>query len=106
MSYYTGGVAEDIVCDTTAAATEYVIYTDRVGGRFYVPAGSSITAITWYDAPKYDDTFLASCDQFGDAITQTVAAGYSYEVPTALAGAGAIKAVVDAAGTLDFALKG
>jgi len=82
------------------------LYTDQAGGRYQVPAGSSIAALTWYDAPVPGGTYVAAYDEFVAAITQVVAAGNSYEIPTALAGAGAIKAVGDAAGTIIVSLKG
>lgn len=95
-----------VTVDTTAAASEEIVFSDQAGGRFQVPAGSSITSITWWDAPEPDGTFVAAYDEFGAAITQVVSAGKSYEIPSSLAGAGALKAVGDAAGTIVVNLKG
>lgn len=96
----------DVVVDTVLADADEIIFTDRLGGRFYVPAGSTITSITWYDAPVVGGTFLASYDADGVALVQTVAAGNSYEIPPSLAGAAALKMVGDADGTVDVILKG
>jgi len=104
MSYYTS--SHEVTVDTVLADSEEIIYSDRAGGRFHVPTGSSITSITWYDAPESGGTFLPSYDEFGAAITQTVAAGQSYEIPVALAGARVLKAVGDADGTIVIILKG
>lgn len=95
-----------VTVGTAVADSAEIIYTDRAGGRFAVPDGSSITSITWYDAPKPGGTFVTAYDEFGVACVQTVAAGKSYEIPVTLAGAGALKAVGDAAGTIDVYLKG
>ena len=71
-----------------------------------VPAGSSITTITWYDAPGEDDTFLPSQDSAASpaALSTTVSAGKSYPIPTDLYGAGALKLVADASGSVDVTL--
>ena len=93
----------------TAVATSTAIpFGDQEGGRFHVPVGSSITALTWYDSmsKEADATFLAAYDELGVAVTQTVAAGYSYEIPTSLAGSAMLKAVGDAAGTINVCIKG
>lgn len=104
--HYISNPIDSVTVGTTAAASEEIIYSDRAGGRFQVPAGSSITSITWYDAPKSGGTFVPASDEYGVAIVQTVAAGKSYEIPTSLAGAGALKAVGDAAGAIAVYMKG
>lgn len=93
------------VTDALATAQE-IIFSDQAGGRVYIPSGSSITSLTWYDAPEPGGTFLASYDEYGTALAQTVAAEKSYEIPVSLAGAGALKVVGDAAGTIYLAIKG
>lgn len=101
MSSYIAGV----VVNTTAATSTAIRYSDQDCGRFHVPAASTITSITWYDAPVWDGTFVAANDEDGLAVEQTVAAGNSYEIPAALLGSAAIKAVGNAAGTIDVNTK-
>lgn len=103
---YASSLIDEVTVGTTSAASEEIIYSDRAGGRFQVPSGSSITSITWYDAPKVGGAYVAAYDEFGVAITQTVSAAKSYEIPIALAGSAAIKAVGDAAGTIVVYAKG
>ncbi len=94
-----------VVVGAAVADSDEIPYGNFAGGRFHVPAGSSITTITWYDAPVLGGTYLSSYTEAGVAITQTVAAGKSYEIPLSLASARALKAVGNAAGTIDVCLK-
>ena len=110
---YASSLIDEVTVGTTSAASEEIIYSDHVpslepgdGGRFQVPSGSSITSITWYDAPEVGGAYVAAYDEFGVAITQTVSDAKSYEIPTSLAGSAAIKAVGDAAGTIVVYAKG
>lgn len=103
---YASNNIVDLAVGTTAAASGEIIYSDWAGGRFHVPTGSSITTITWYDAIVPGGDYLPSNDATPEALTQTVAAGQSYEIPPSLAGAASLKLVGDAAGTVDVALKG
>jgi len=91
---------------TTPANSTEIVYSGYAHGRIYVPTGSIITLLAWYDAEKPGGTYLASLDADGVAVTQTVAAAKSYPIPDALSGARAIKAVGDAAGTIAVSLKG
>ena len=63
--HYISNPIDSVTVGTTAAASEEIIYSDRAGGRFQVPAGSSITSITWYDAPKSGGTFVPASDEYG-----------------------------------------
>lgn len=78
---------------------------NAAGGRFGVPAGSSITTITWYESFDGGDTFLACQDGSGAAVTQTVSAGNSYPFPDSLYASGLVRAEGDAAGTIDVVRK-
>ena len=93
---------------TSAGNSAVLPFGGYASGRIYVPAGSSITTLTFYDAPYAEGTFIASYDDAGTpaAITLSVGAGKSYPIPAKLFGAGAIKMVGDAAGTVDVSLKG
>lgn len=85
---------------TDIATTEEIPYGIYGGGSIHIPDGSSITSITWSSAPEKGDTYEAAYDKDGLAVTQTVAANGAYPIPLALFGAGAIKAVGNAAGTI------
>jgi len=97
---------------TTDATTTPIIEFGQdgyAGGRIFIPAGSSITLLTFHDAPSGDDTFLPSQYQVDSsgapaALTIAVAAGKSYSVPSGLFGAGAFRIEVDVAGTVDVSL--
>tara|TARA_Y100000593_G_scaffold80998_1_gene151349 strand:- start:2659 stop:2883 length:225 start_codon:yes stop_codon:yes gene_type:complete len=71
----------------------------------YVPAGSSITTLTWHAAEKPGGTYLAAEDASSSAVTQTVAASQAHPIPTALQGAQVIKATGNAVGTIDITMK-
>jgi hypothetical protein len=104
MPYVCNNTAT-ITVTATLATCEVIPYGDKVGGRFHVST-TAATTLTWYDALTETGTFLASLDQYSAAITQTIADGGSYEIPTALAGARYLKAVGDDTATLTMVLKG
>lgn len=95
--------------NTAEGTTPEIPFTGFAGGRIYIPAGSSITALTFWDAPVPGGTFLPSYD---DAATPAplawtgLTAGRSYLIPPKLFGAGAIKIVVNVAGTVYISRKG
>ena len=91
---------------TSVDDSKEIIFEDWGGGRVYIPSGSSITSLTWYDAPEPGGTYHAANDEDSVALVQTVEAGKSYEIPVSLAGAGALKIVGDATGTVTVTLKG
>lgn len=90
----------------SAATTAEIPYSEASGGMFRIPAGSSITSLTWYSSESIGGTFAAAYDEDGVAVTQTVVHTRSYAIPAALFGSGSIKAVVNAAGTVYMRLKG
>lgn len=108
MTRFTTKVESAAIHDSTLANTKTIPFGGYAGGRIYVPAGSTITTLTFYDAPSEDGTFLASYDDAATpaAITLTVSAGKSYPIPPKLFGAGAIKMLGNAAGTVHVCLKG
>ena len=93
---------------TALATTPEIPYQGVGGGRVYIPAASSITTLTWYDARDAGGSYLESYDSSATAaaISQTVAAGRSYPIPVDLFGARMLKVVGNAAGTVGFSLKG
>lgn len=96
---------KNVTVAAAVADSQELTFTDQVAGRFSVPSGSSITAITWYTADRVGGGYLPAYDEANQAVEQTVAAGRSYELPNALLGAAAIKAVGNVAGTIDINLK-
>lgn len=86
----------------------------------FIPAGSTITTLTFYAAPwqassqsppgTVQDTPAATFQQLYSsanvAITLTVAAGRCYQLPVDLGAAGAIKIVANAAGSVEISMKG
>lgn len=103
--------SENSVAVTTSLATTGEInYQTVAGGQIYIPAGSSITSLTFYVSNKPGGTYYNAYDSSSMsspvAIVLTVAAGYAYPLPSDLFGAGSIKMVGDAAGTVYFSRKG
>jgi len=105
MSQYKSVLREDVALTDTLSTTAEITYSDKAGGMIFIPAASPITAITWYAAVKRGATFFAAYTESGVAITQTVSAEQAVEIPKALAGAAAIKAVVNADGEVDLNTK-
>ncbi len=91
--------------NTAEGTTEEIPYEAYAGGMVFIPSGSSITTLTWWAAPKRGGTFLAAKDEDAAAVTQTVAASDAIEIPKALYGAGAIKAVTNASGNVEISFK-
>jgi len=96
----------------SGTATTAIDYRKHNSGRFYLPAEFNGEAITFQDAEKPDGTFAISKTAAG-----TIAVGFTahsgpawYDIPAALAGAGAIKIVTGtgaaAAATVTVSLKG
>jgi len=95
--------------NTAEGTTPEIPFTEFAGGRIYIPADSSITALTFWDAPVPGGTFLPSYDDAATpaAIAWTgLTAGRSYLIPPKLFAAGAIKIVVNVAGTVYISRKG
>lgn len=88
-----------------AGTTEIIQYDAYSGGMVCVPNGSSVTSLTWHAADTAGGTFEPAYDEHGNALTQTVAANYAIQIPSALFGAGGIKAVANAAGDVEVSLK-
>lgn len=94
-----------VAVDTVPADADEILCGEFVAGMIFVPAGSTITSITWYAAPVASGTFLPAYDEDGAAVVQAVAAGNAYALPGALSAAVALKAVGDADGEIDLCLR-
>lgn len=93
-----------VAVDTVLADADAVQIENFDGGRIYVPTGSAITSITWYDSHD-GTTYIASYDGDNVAITTTVAAARSYPIPPDLNAARYFKMVGDADGTVHVIMK-
>lgn len=91
---------------TDEADSDEILFEEFAGGFVYVPAGSSLTTLTWYTAPNSGGTYLAANTEDPAAVAQTVAAGNAYAMPSALYGAFCLKIKGNVAGTVDLVLKG
>lgn len=100
------GTVQDAAAGASAAASDPIDCRQWAGGMIHVPAGSEITTITWYCSTEKDGTFLAVMDGAGEAVTTTIAAGQACLIPAACFAAAWLKAVGNAAGTIDISLKG
>lgn len=92
---------ETIACTTSISTTARVLREGLPLGSYQVPTGSSITSVTWYGANIIGEAGGRAKDE--DSVqcpAQTVAAGETCMLPSALAGVKYILAVTDAAGSL------
>jgi len=96
-----------VALNTAIGTTEEIPYGSYAHGMVLIPAtASAITLLTWWVADKPGGSYLAAYDQDGVQVKQTVSHTKAYAIPDALSGARAIKAVVNAAGTVSVTLKG
>lgn len=95
-----------LIIDITATlgTTPVIDISECATGRFVVQTDSLVTSITWYASCSVVEDFQAAYFG-GSAVTQTVAADQSHEIPAGLFGAKALKAVGNAAGLLYVFLK-
>lgn len=91
---------------TAALSTTYSMdFRKWAGGNVMIPAGSSITTLTFYSSLD-DGNFIPLYDSNASAVSLTVVASGSYPLPDAVFGCGDIKMVGNAAGNVDILLKG
>jgi hypothetical protein len=93
-----------VTVTTSLATCSPIDIRDASSGQVQMPTSSSITSLTWYTSEAVDGTFQAAQDSSG-ALVQTVAQAKAYPIPSALFGAGFLKAVGNAAGTFTACLK-
>lgn len=102
--HFSTDIAEVTVSDAVAGS-EAIVYGPYASGMVYIPAGSSITTLTWYACATKDGTYLPAEDAASGAVTQTVAASQAHPIPVALLGCRFIKAEGNAAGVMGVTLK-
>jgi hypothetical protein len=104
---------QEVAITAAVGTTDEIPYGAYAGGMVYIPNGSSITSLTWHASHELGGTYepaYHSVDEHVTPITyvatvQTVAADHAVPIPAELVGAAAIKAVGDAAGTVQVSLK-
>lgn len=97
--------SESVAVGTTVGASDAIPFDEFVDGMIYIPAGSSLTTLTWHACNTRNGTYLAAEDAASAAVTQTVGAGQAHPIPAALRGARFLKITGNAAGTVGYSLK-
>jgi hypothetical protein len=95
---------ETVDVATSAAGSDVISYGDFEKGMVHVPAGSSLTTLTWHVSSSEGGTYLPANNASG-AITQTVTGGNAYPIPSDLVGARFLKITGNAAGVVGVTLK-
>jgi hypothetical protein len=104
----------------SAATTPELNFEESAGGLIRIPTGSNITSLTfhaacWADPSKSGagerqvipaPTYSPLYDSTNTAVTRTVAANRAYALPPECFGAGGIKIVADAPGSVEISVKG
>lgn len=98
---------ESLVVDTAVGNSGEIGYGDFEKGMVSVPAGSSLTTLTWHSSLASNGTYLPafSSAEVPAAVTQTVSAGKAYPIPVDLFGARFLKITGNAAGVVGVTLK-
>jgi len=98
---------DSVTIDTVAniANCTAIDMRNYAGGSVALPAGSSVTTITWYGCHTVAGTYLPLYDSDAAAVTTTVAASRITDLPTATFGAPFLKLTGNAAGTGTLFLK-
>ena len=94
-----------VAVGTSDAASAAIDFESFETGRVHVPSGSSLTTLTWYASLEKNGTYTIARDSSNANVTSTVAAGHSYQFPSALVGARFLKIVGNAAGVVGVTLK-
>jgi hypothetical protein len=93
-----------VVVASAEASSKAIAYGDFEKGMVHIPSGSSLTTLTWHVSTSERGTYLPAYNSTG-AITQTVAAGRSYPIPSDLQGAAWLKITGNTAGSVGLTLK-
>jgi hypothetical protein len=100
---------ESLAVGTAVGDSGEIGYGDFEKGMVSVPAGSSLTLLTWHSSVTGDPngTYLPAFSSAAvpAAITQTVSAGKSYPIPVDLFGARFLKITGNATGVVGVTLK-
>jgi len=95
---------------TSLATTGKIPYGAAAQGEIEIPAGSSITSLTWNSCTEENGTYAAVYDDnLAAPVAQVQAglvAGRSYPIPTPCAGKRWLKPVGNAAGAIQATVKG
>jgi hypothetical protein len=100
-----GSSIDSVAVANTIADSAAVNFENFERGMIYVPAGSSITSITWHCSTKASGTYLPARNESSVALVTTVAAGQAYPIPEVLSGAMFLKMVGNAAGVVGVTMK-
>lgn len=95
-----------LTLDDTLANTPVVNFSSASGGQIIIPSGSPITTLTYHTGYDTTVTFVPLNTSAGVAVTQTVAAGKSYDLPAAVFGSALLKITVNADGAVVLVNKG
>jgi hypothetical protein len=90
----------------TLATCQAIPYGSASAGTVHVPAGSSLTLLTWYssaDGVTYQP--LQDGSASATAITSTVSAAMACKIPVDCFGSAFLKAVGNTTGTVDLSIK-
>lgn len=91
---------------TAQSTTPEIAFGHATAGEVRVPAGSSITTLTWWSCDEPGGTYLPCYDSANAAVAQTVAGTRAHSLPSALIGRNYLKAVANAAGSVTIVTKG
>jgi hypothetical protein len=95
---------DSVTVDTAVGVSTAIGYGDFEKGMVHVPAGSSLTTLTWHASNYINGTYLPVNNASG-AVTQTVSAGKAYPIPSDVIGAQFLKITGNAAGVVGVSLK-
>lgn len=95
-----------LTLDSVLADTPIVDFGTSSSGQIIIPSGSPITTLTYNTGYDSTVTFVPLNTSAGVAVTQTVSAGKSYDLPAAVIGSRLIKITVNADGAVIFINKG
>ena len=94
-----------ITLDSVLVDTPEINMKDFAGGSVSIPAGSTITTLTYYGCHTQGGTHLVLLDSDGVAVTQTVAASRVIDMPAAVFGLPYLKIVSNADGAVSICRK-
>lgn len=93
----------EISTTDSLTTTDEVLLDGAEQGTLYVPAGSTITSVSFYVAPAPGGTFVALYSAT-TAVELTTTVSRAYAIPAAVFGARAMKMVCNTSGTLPVSL--
>lgn len=98
---------DSVTVDTAVANSTAISYGDFEKGMVSIPAGSSLTTLTWHASGSEAGTYLPALSSAAVpvAITQTVSASKVYPIPVDLVGSRFLKITGNAAGVVGVTLK-